>query len=113
MVFNKYKTSKTYGQQVIDIPKELKTILMKWIKVNPTEYLLFDTNMSPLNSVKVNQRLSKIFKGVATGTSINALRHSYLTTKYGHTINEAKAIDKDMSEMGSSKNMAINYIKDV
>jgi hypothetical protein len=113
MVFNKYKTSKTYGQQVIDIPKELKTILMKWFKVNPTEYLLFDTNMSPLNSVKVNQRLSKIFKGVASGTSVNALRHSYLTTKYGHTINEAKAIDKDMSEMGSSKNMATVYIKDV
>lgn len=113
MVFNKYKTSKTYGQQVIDIPKELKTILMKWIKVNPTEYLLFDTNMSPLNSVKVNQRLSKIFKGISTGTSVNALRHSYLTTKYGHTIQQAKAIDKDMSEMGSSPSMITTYIKDV
>jgi hypothetical protein len=113
LVFNKYKTSKTYGQQCIDIPKELKTILVKWIKVNPTEYLLFDTNMSALNSVKVNQRLSKIFKGVATGTSVNALRHSYLTTKYGHTINETKAIDKDMTQMGSSPAMLTTYTKNV
>ena len=112
-VFNKYKTSKTYGQQLIDIPKELKTLLMKWCKINPTEWLLFDANMSPLNSVKVNQRLGKIFKGVATGTSVNALRHSYLTTKYGHTIQEAKAIDKDMSEMGSSPAMLTVYTKNV
>jgi len=113
LVFTTYKTAKTYGQQSVEIPKALKTILNKWIKVNPTEYLFFDTNMNPLTSVKVNQRLGKIFKGVASGTSVNSLRHTYLTTKYGHTINQAKAIDKDMAEMGSSKNMLNVYVKDI
>jgi hypothetical protein len=61
LVFNSYKTAKTYGQQVVDIPKELKSILTKWIKLNPTEHLLFDVNMNKLSSVKLNQRLNKIF----------------------------------------------------
>jgi len=112
-VFTQYKTAKTYGKQMVDIPKELKTILNKWIKINPTEWLLFDTHENPLNSVKLNQRLSKIFKGISTGTSVNALRHSYLTTKYGSTIQQKKAIDKDMSEMGSSAGMLSTYVKDV
>ena len=42
MVFNSYKTAKTYGQQIIEIPSTLKSILTKWIKINPSEYLLFD-----------------------------------------------------------------------
>jgi integrase len=111
--FNSYKTAKTYGKQIVEIPKELKSILTKWMKFNPTDNLLFDTNMNPLNSVKINQRLGKIFKSIATGTSVNALRHSYLTTKYGDTIKKAKEIDKDMSEMGSSKNMLTTYVKHI
>jgi len=61
MVFNSYKTAKTYGQQVVDVPKPLQSILKKWISVNPTKTLLFDANMNPLSSVKLNQRLNKIF----------------------------------------------------
>ena len=112
-VFTHYKTAKTYGKQTVEIPKELKTILNKWIKINQTEWLLFDTNGNPLNSVKLNQRLSKIFKGISTGTSVNALRHSYLTTKYKSTIQQNKEIAKDMSEMGSSSEMLKVYTKNI
>jgi len=108
MYFNSYKTAKTYGQQVIEMPTELKKILTKWIKVNPTEYLLFDTNGNQLSSVKLNQRLNKIF-GMKAG--VNALRHSFLTDKYKKTSEESKALAKDMTAMGSSKNMADTYIK--
>jgi hypothetical protein len=48
-IFNSYKTAKTYGQQKITIPKELKVIINKWIKVNPTEYLLFDSSLINLS----------------------------------------------------------------
>jgi hypothetical protein len=108
MVFNSYKTAKTYGQQVVEIPKELKSILTKWFKVNPTEYLLFDANMNHLSSVKLNQRLNKIFD---KKVGVNGLRHSYLTDKYAKTSEENKKFEKDMSAMGSSKEMATNYIK--
>jgi hypothetical protein len=108
MYFNSYKTSKTYGQQIVDIPIQLKNILNKWIKINPTEYLLFDINMNPLSSVKLNQRLNKIFE---KKVGVNQLRHTFLTDKYKKTSQESKALETDMKSMGSSKNMADTYIK--
>lgn len=109
MVFNSYKTAKTYGQQVVDIPSALKKILTKWISVNPTNDLLFDSNMNKLSSVKLNQRLNKIFGEKKVG--VNQLRHTYLTDKYGHTIEQKSQIDNTMSEMGSSASMLENYVK--
>lgn len=108
LVFNSYKTAKTYGQQVVEIPVQLKNILQKWIKINPTEYLLFDVNMNPLSSVKLNQRLNKIFD---KKVGVNQLRHTFLTDKYKKTSEESKALANDMSDMGSSKAMADTYIK--
>jgi integrase len=108
-VFNTYKTSKTYGEQRVVIPKELKTILTKWIKTNPSDYLLFDTNNNSLNAVKLNQRFNKIFDGKKI--SINAMRHAYLTGKYASTIEQNEKINDDMTAMGSSIGMLKTYVK--
>jgi len=110
LIFNSYKTAKCYGEQKVVIPSSLKSILVKWIKVNPTDYLLFDTNNNPLSSVKLNQRLNKLFEGKKI--SVNALRHSYLTDKYADTIKTNTALEKDMKDMGSSLNMSKTYIKE-
>ena len=109
MYFNSYKTAKTYGQQVVEIPIKLKNILTKWIKINPTDYLLFDTNFNKLSSVKLNQRLNKIFGEKKVG--VNQLRHTYLTDKYSHTIDQKEDIRETMGEMGSSSNMLDTYVK--
>ena len=37
MIFNSYKTSSKYGQQRVQIPSKMRTILKKWIAVNPTK----------------------------------------------------------------------------
>jgi hypothetical protein len=108
-VFNSYKTAKTYGRQEVAIPKELTTIINKWAKVNPTDYLLFDANMNPLTAVKLNQRFNRIFDGKKI--AVNALRHSYLTDKYADDMKKKKVMAKDMADMGSSLNMAESYIK--
>lgn len=108
MNFNSYKTAKTYGLQVVDIPIQLKNILSKWIKINPTDYLLFDSNLNKLSSVKLNQRLNKIF-GKKVG--VNNLRHTFLTDKYKKTSQEGKELANDMKLMGSSISMADTYIK--
>jgi len=110
LIFNSYKTSKYYGQQKVTIPLILKNLLSKWIKVNPTDYLLFDVNMNPLTSVKLNQRLNKLFDGKKV--SVNALRHSFLTDKYGSMIQTTKDLANDLSNMGSSMQQAQTYIKD-
>ena len=108
-IFNTYKTAKFYKQQQIDIPKDLKAIITKWIKINPTDYLLFDNNKNPLTSVKLNQRMNKIF-GKKVG--VNQMRHTYLTDKYGDTINKTKQLNNDMTEMGSSSSQSKVYIKE-
>lgn len=108
MVFNSYKTAKTYQRQEIPIPPELLKILNKWIKVNPTEYLLFDSNGKKLSNVKLTQRLNKIFGKKA---SVNQLRHSYLSDKYQDTIKLNKDMADDMEAMGSSRKQEAIYIK--
>jgi hypothetical protein len=109
-VFNSYKTAKTYGQQQVAIPKELTLIINKWAKVNPTDYLLFDTNMNKLSSVKLNQRFNRIFDGKKI--SVNNLRHSFLTDKFGDTIAKDKQINNTMKDMGSSAGMLTTYVKE-
>jgi len=107
--YNSYKTAKTYGAQKIEVPKELKSILTKWFKINPTDYLLFDKNLNKLSSVKLNQRLNKIFDNKKV--AVNSLRHSYLTSLFGNTIEQNKEIQKITSDMGTSPNMITTYVK--
>ena len=106
--FNSYKTAKTYGQQVIDVPKPLVNLLKKWIAINPTEYLLFDTKGDKLTNVKLNQRLNKIF---GSKIGVNAMRHEYLTHKYKDVSDTLDDIEKDFKNMGSSKAQFKTYVK--
>ncbi len=105
-----YKTSKFYGEQRIKIDKVLKSILKKWIAINPTEYLLFDSLSKKLSPVKLNQRLNKMF-GSEKGCSVNGLRHSFLSSKYQNTIAVQTAMKDDMSKMGSSLAQSSTYIQ--
>ena len=108
-VFNSYKTAKSYGRQELPVPIKLKNIIKKWKTINPTDYLLFDTNMNPLTAVKLNQRMNKIFDNKKI--SVNQMRHTYLTSQFKGTRQEGKKLEKAMEQMGSSINMADNYIK--
>jgi len=108
LIFNSYKTAKTYGKQEVLIPKPLQSILKKWISVNPTKTLLFDAYMNPLSSVKLNQRLNKLFD---KKVGVNQLRHTFLTDKFSKHSEEEKKLSNDMTSMGSSINMADTYIK--
>ena len=110
LIFNSYKTAKCYGEQKVKIPPTLKFLLTKWMKINPTDYLLFDSNMNPLTSVKLNQRLNKLFGGKKVG--VNSLRHTYLSDKYGSTIQTTKDLATDLTNMGSSMSQAQTYIKE-
>ena len=110
MVFNTYKTAHAYGEQRVEIPKTLKSILTKWIKRNPTDYLLFDSKSNKLSSVKITQRFNVIFDG---RVSTNALRHSYLSNKYQDTIQVDKDLTNDFTQMGSGASMKKIYIKKI
>jgi len=106
--FNSYKTAKTYGKQIVIIPLQLARILKRWETINDKDYLLYDTKGNQLSNVKLNQRLNKIF---GKKVSVNQLRHSYLTSKYGNLIDAKKELDKDFKLMGSSMAQELVYIK--
>jgi len=105
--FLNYKTQKTYHEQVIKINDELFTILKKYIKLNPFEYLLVDINGNKLTSAKLNFRLGKIF---GNKVSVNLLRHSLLSSLYQNipALNELK---ERAANFGHSINQALLYIK--
>ncbi len=104
-VFNNYKTAGTYGKQEVKIPKELKTILNKYIKKNPHEYLLVSQTGAPLSQVLITQRLNKIF-GKKISTSM--LRHIYITHEYeGIDVGKLRDIAE---EMGHDIETAMTYV---
>jgi len=106
--YNRYKTSDKYGLQMIDVPKELQSLLKKWIKINnDNDYLLFSSNKKPLSSPQINRILNKVFE---KHVSVDLLRHIYLSDKYKN-IPELMDMEKTASEMGHSVNQAMLYIK--
>ena len=106
--FNIYKTSKHYREQIIDVKvkaPEFYKLLQKWVKINPTNYLLFSSNQEKFTSPQVTKMFNKLFGKKA---STNMLRHSYLTGKYGELQNE---MANDAREMSHNSNTQALYIK--
>ena len=109
-VFQKYKTSKFYNEQSVEIPKGLKLILTKWIKINPSEYLLVDKpkkDGKPLSNVRITQKLNKIFdKKIST----SMLRHIFLSDKL-KDIPKLEELQKLATSMGHTIDEQLQYIK--
>ena len=107
--FNKYKGSDKKGEQVVKVPKELLTLIKKFIKINPHKYLLVDTQNKKMNSIKLNQHLERIW-GKKAG--VNIFRHSFISEKY--PIFNVDELKKDAEKMGSSASMMLDtYIKKI
>lgn len=104
-IFNVYKTAKTAGQFVEKVPVGLSRILTKWLKINPTDYMLFDRNKNPLSAVKMTQRMNKIFGKKA---SVNIMRHSYLTEKYKDAPT-TEEMQETADQMGHTVATALEY----
>lgn len=109
-VFNKFKTSKTYGQQVIDIPEPLMKIIKIYLKHHPskskTDYkFLVYYDGSPMVIVNsITRILNKVF-GKNIGSSM--LRHIYLSSKY-----DIKEMEEDATAMGHSVSEQRNYLRE-
>ena len=109
-VFNKFKTSSTFGTQEIAIPPSLKKILKSWILLIPTDvnHLLFGSQRQPLSNVSLGQRLNEIF---GEGKSVNSLRHFFLTQNHSDTVRLTDKLAEDMTAMGSNSRQVKSYVK--
>jgi integrase len=103
-IFNTYKTSKTYKQQVIDIPPELMNVINIWVKHYPginqaskkdgTVPFLVNSMGNRQKTVNyITLRLNKIL-GKKIGASM--LRHIYITHKFGPIIAEQLEVAERM-----------------
>jgi len=116
-IFNIYKTSKSEGVQVQDIPDDLMSIINIYFKFHPhikgkkitikqiIPFLVY-YNGSEFKTVNcITRILNQIFKK-SVGSSM--LRHIFLSNKYGDIIEEQK---RDAEAMGHSVQMQQEYIK--
>ena len=78
MIFNTYKTSRTYGQQVFKVEKDLREILKENVKVG--EYLLMNhTSGKPYTEAQFSQYLSRLTNRlVKKEASATAFRHAFI-----------------------------------
>lgn len=108
LVFNTFKTSKQKGTQTIKIPKELKNILTKYIKLisDKSDYLIFNNKFQQLSTPNFTLRLNKIFGNKKV--SVNMIRHIYLSEKHADNLKDMK---QDFADMGSSLQQSNVYIK--
>jgi integrase len=107
LIYNTYKTAKTYGKQTIDLPKELKRIITKWMTINKSDYLIPDTKDGATNSSKITAMFYNFFgKKVST----NILRHSKITSLYKDVPALAEMKER-AANMGHSLEEALTYIK--
>ena len=115
-IFNKYKTSKTYGKQFINISEELKIILNKYIKIifNSQPIHLLSNNNKPFNSNTLTKRIISIFKKsrIKKAISVNIIRHIYISDQVEFSqIAIMKKRELLAYKMGHSTNTQLNYIK--
>ena len=109
LFFNKYKTSKKYGEQIIKCPPKLAVMLRRWKAKQDSDYLLTGKNNSPLSQSQLTLRLNKIFGGKRVGT--NLLRKMYLSDKY-KDVPQLKEMSETAREMGHSVGEALSsYVK--
>ena len=109
--FHKFKTEKIYGSQSVKIKgTEIWKYILKWLKTNHTEYLLYNLNTNkPFSSSDLSKRLKKIFNNENIGC--DQLRSIYLSHLYKN-IPKLSELQNTAEAMGHSLNTAFtNYVK--
>lgn len=108
-VFNRYKTGGAYGQQVLDIPADLRTVIDEYLAHSPAkttgEYpFLVNVNGTKYETSGAITRMLNAVFGKKIGASM--LRHSYLSDKYN-----LKEMKQDADAMAHSMNQQRDYLR--
>ena len=107
LVFNKYKTAKKTGQQIIACPPKLYKILKgEWFLKNKHDWLLM--NVGQTNKINSTQFTKLLYDFFGSNVSTNILRHSYLNKKY-ENVPAIKEMKKTATNMAHSVKQALQY----
>ena len=105
LVFNVYKTARTYGQQRVKMPSALKKLIDAYKIVSPYEYLFTGLYGKKLHSI--TPRLTDIF-GHPVG--VNSMRRNS-TQQFTDFIDRQSQVKAHMTGMGSSTVVLNHYCR--
>ena len=106
IIFNKYKTAQTYGQQIVTVPKQLQKYINLHRKLNYAESkskYMFSSTEYPLAAISINSFLSDI---VGKQTNSNIFRKIYISDLF-KTHKSLKEIKEKTTLMGTSSSVAL------
>ena len=110
-VFNRYKTDKSYGRQIVEIPTKLRSSIDEYLAQHPLKeqkdypFLINAQNQPFKGSNSITMMLNRIFK---RKISSSMLRHIFLTNKFGDDLKERQKVAE---KMGHSVSQQADYIK--
>ena len=110
LVFNTYKTAKSYGTQVVDCPNDLKDVLFKWFPICKkfSEYLFFNSYGNQLSQPQLTKTINQIFD---KNISASMLRHIYISDVTLKNVPKLSELEKVAEEMGHGTGMQMLYKK--
>ena len=106
--FGEYKTAKKYGANVIPVGKKLNSVLNIWLRINPTDSLLLNSQGKPQTANGLGKYITKVFEPTGKKIGINLLRHIFITEKFAPQLDEKKKV---ASLMGHSVGTQELYAK--
>jgi len=105
LVFNVYKTARTYGQQRIKMPAALKKLIDAYKIISPYEYLFTGLHGKQLHSI--TPRLTEIFNHAV---GVNSMRRNS-TQQFGGFVEQQPYVKSHMKGMGSSVGVLNHYCR--
>jgi integrase len=110
LIFNRYKTAKTYGQQKVEASPKLQEVFAQWIPIASkySDYLLFNSYGEPLSQPSLTKLLNGIF---GKNVSASMLRHIFISDEVLKDVPKIAELDKIAEEMGHSRQQQMLYKK--
>lgn len=94
--FNRYKTSRKYGEQIVELPKELIIWLKRIMKFKDRDYLLLNDSGRPYTQPMLSKKLTSMF-----GCSVDMLRSTYVNDVV-YKDEAYQKMEKAAKDMGNS-----------
>lgn len=110
LVFNHYKTAKTYGTQTVDCPPALQEVFALWFPIAKkySDHLIFNSYSDPLSQPQLTKMLNTIFD---KNISASMLRHIYISDNVLKDVPKIQELEKIAQDMGHSVGEQMLYRK--
>ena len=78
-IIREFKNVKTHGEQIIEVPKALNTIINNWLKYNKTDAFLLNNRGGAMTSNGLGKAITKAFKPTGKDLNLGMLRKIWVS----------------------------------